>query len=554
MNKAVVKRPKDTVIQVQNGRRYAYATVEKRYIKEKKYNENKRVIVGRMIDDENMRPNHHYYEIYSDEEVLEEAPEYSDVLKVGTHIVFDKILEDNGLGKLMNEVYGNNSNKFKDIASYFVVGETSVMEHYETYAFDHAGFDDCIYSDSTLGAMLKDTSVVKHDLLLEKWNQIHSETEDIIISYDSTNMNSAATGANLLEYGKSKDESSDLPQVNLSIGFDQNNEEPLFYELYYGSIIDNAQCQIMVDKIKRYGYKNITFLVDRGYFSLDNIKYFDSKGYGYIIMAKANTKFVKPALDIARYEVRQAKYYIDRHEVNGMDVELPFNASDSYNRHMHVYYDDVKASLERRALLKKYAKMDKKLEELAAKKITRKANVKQFESHYTMFYQGDYLVSFKRKESVINQELDNCGYFIIVTAEPMTADKALDHYRNRDTSEKLFMYDKTFLESDAIRVYSDESIESKEMAQFIALVLRNAIHRQMIPFRERGDKNHTIPAVIRELNKIIITKDSKGIYHKRYQITKSQKEILAQFGITTEEAIKRINDVCGKYTNLGKTS
>lgn len=551
MKKAIVKRPKGTVIQAQNGRRYVYVTTEKIYKKEKGFNTNKRVLIGRMIDDENMNPNDKYYLFFPDESLLEVLPEYSDVLKVGTHVLFDKILETNKLGPLMDEVYEGASAKMKDISSYFVVGETSVMEHYEAYAFDHAGFTSHVYSDSTMGELLKKVSLIKHDLLLEKWNRQHTETEDVLISYDSTNMNSAATGANLLEYGESKDDSSELPQINVSIGFDQRNEEPLFYELYYGSIVDMAQCELMVDKIKRFGYKNITFLLDRGYFSLENIRYFEKKGYNYIIMAKANTKFVKPAIDEVRYKVKNAEYYLLSHGVNGISVKIPFNEKDSYDRYMHVYYDDVRASAERRSLMIRYAKMDKKLDELAAKKITRKANLKQYEGHYILFYQGDYLVSYKRKNSVINQEMDNCGYFVIVTAEDLSAEEALNEYRHRDTSEKLFMYDKTFLEADAVRVYSNESIETKEMINFISLVLRNAIHKAMRPFREQGDKNHTIPAVLREMDKIIITKDSKGIYHRRYQITKTQREILEKFGMNESEAIKRIDDICAKYTKLG---
>lgn len=542
----VVKRPHGTVIQSQKGRDYVYMTTEKIYKKDKRYNTNKRVLIGRMVDDENMRTNSNYYDFFPEQRELMDLPMYSDVLKVGAFLVFDKILESNHLGSLMDEVYGEYSDKMKDICFYFVIGETSVMEHYESYAFDHVGYTNKIYSDSTLGKLLQNISIADHDLLLEKWNHIHTQTDDILISYDSTNMNSASNGATLLEYGKSKDSDSKLPQVNVGIGFDQSDETPLFYETYYGSIVDNAQCQVMVDKVSRYGYKNISFLIDRGYFSLDNIKYFEKHKYKYIIMALGDTKFVKPALDKARYEVKGSRYYIKEHGVCGMTVSVPFSEKDEKNRYMHVYYDDVRGSMKRRAIMERFVKMDAKLDELSEKKITRKANLKQYEKYYNLNYYDEYLYSYTRKEDKIQSLIDDCGYFVIVTSDKMGAKEALDIYRHRDTSEKLFMYDKTFLEADTIRVQSDASIESKQMINFISLILRNTIHKAMKGYREKGNRNYTIPYVIKELDKIIVTKGSDGKYRQRYKITKNQREILKQFGISEKEAIKAVDDISGR--------
>lgn len=549
----VVKRPQGTVIQSQKGREYVYITTEKIYKKDKKYNTNKRVLIGRMVDGENMRVNSNYYDFFPEQRELLDLPMYCDVLKAGAFLVFDKILKDSKLGSLIDEVYGEASDKIKDICFYFIINETSVMEHYESYAFDHVGYTSKIYSDSTLGKLLQNLSIVEHDQLLEKWNLIHTETEDILISYDSTNMNSASTGAKLLEYGKSKDSDSKLPQVNVGIGFNQADETPLFYETYYGSIVDNAQCQMMVDKVSRYGYKKISFLIDRGYFSLENIKYFEKKKYKYIIMALGDTKFVKPALDEVRYIVKGSKYYIKEHGVCGTTVEVPFSEKDKKSRYMHVYYDDVRGSMKRRAIMERFVKMDAKLEELSAKKITRKANLKQYEKYYNLAYYDEYLYSYTRKEETIQALIDSCGYFVIVTSEKMEAKEALDIYRHRDTSEKLFMYDKTFLEADTIRVHSDASIESKQMINFISLIIRNAIHKAMKGYRKNGDRNHTIPYVIKELEKIIMTKGSDGKYRQRYKITKTQRDILKEFGLSEKDTIKELERISERiYKNQNK--
>lgn len=43
---------------------------------------------------------------------------------------------------------------------------------------------------------------------------------------------------------------------------------------------------------------------------------------------------------------------------------------------------------------------------------------------------------------VINEEKRLCGYFVIITSEKMTAAQALDLYKGRDVSEKLFRGEK----------------------------------------------------------------------------------------------------------------
>ena len=102
--------------------------------------------------------------------------------------------------------------------------------------------------------------------------QIHAD-KDIYISYDSTNMNCVAGNLELAEYGHAKD-NPNLLQVNMSLGYNQTGNRPLFYSLYPGSIIDNTECEKMVERAKYYECENMRFILDRGYFSIKNIRYF----------------------------------------------------------------------------------------------------------------------------------------------------------------------------------------------------------------------------------------------------------------------------------------
>lgn len=545
-----VEVPEKAKIQVSNENRYVYLTTEKHYDPKRKFNVDKRRCIGKLSDDDKLIPNETYFEMFPDQKHLMPAPDHSDTIKIGLHVLYEHILDTLDLGAVIDTVYQENAGIVKDVASYMITEETSAIQHFENYGFDHPVFSDHIYSDGRISELMHSMTMAKHDLFLEKWNLLHNETEGIYISYDSTNMNSAATGAKLLEYGYSKDKESPLPQINVSIGIDQTSLMPMLYELYPGSIIDNTQCQHMVNMVHKFGYRKIGFILDRGYFSEPNIHYFEDNHYDYIIMAIAGTDFVHPAVEETRLKLRDcSEYYMADYGVSGMTADYRYTINDGKCRLMHVFFNETRAAHERRIIKEKFAQYDKQLDMLVQAKTTLKKTANRYSSHYHLKYLGEYLTGYTRNKEKIDAELQDCGYFVIITSQDMTAEEALKTYRHRDTSEKLFLADKTFLGADTIRVHSDESIESKTLINFIALIIRNEIYKQTRVLYNKSKKDFTIPAIIRELDKIIITRDSKGKYSLRYALTKTQKDILGQFHITEKSFTKKAGELCEQYSS-----
>lgn len=546
-----VPRPKNTKIHAQKNNRYVYMTLEKVYDPVKKYNVDKRKCIGKMNDDGLMIPNEFYYSLYLGEQPTSKAPEASDTLSVGNYLLIESICEYLGLSHILNEVYGIYGELFKDIASYMIVEETSALQHFESYAFHHPVFSEQIYSDTRISEIMHEQSLPTHDLFLEKWNRIHVETEDIYISYDSTNMNSAAEGIELLEFGHSKDEASKFPQLNVSIGFDQTTLTPLFYETYPGSVVDKTQCEIMLEKVKRYGYKNIGFIFDRGYFTMDNLRYLEDKHYHYIIMAMGNAKFVKPALDEARYIVRKSRHYLPEYKVYGMTTEYRFKIDENRSRYVHVYYNPLSAVNEQNAILQKMRKYDEQLNKLVQSKTAMKVTADKYKKYYNLSYHEGYLRDYKRKDRDIDALLDDCGYFVIITSKEMSASEALDRYRHRDTSEKLFMMGKSFLEMDTVRTHHTESTETKEMINFIALIIRNELFSKTKELKKEDSKNFTTRAIIKELDKMIMTKDlTTGEYIMRYAMTANQRSIFSMFGLSESKVQTLARNLAKRYKSV----
>jgi len=138
------------------------------------------------------------------------------------------------------------------------------------------------------------------------------------------------------------------------------------------------------------------------------------------------------------------------------------------------------------------------------------------------------------RSDVVQRELELCGYFCIITSEKMKADEALTQYKGRDISEKLFRADKSFIGSRSMRVQSDEALSAKVFIEFIALIIRNRIYnllKDTMMRIEQSPNYMTVPAALRELEKIEMVRRTDGRYRLDHAVTKKQKTILSAFGL-----------------------
>ena len=149
-----------------------------------------------------------------------------------------------------------------------------------------------IYSDSKVSDFLAELTDDQRIGFVNEWNENRDHREKIYISYDSTNKNCQAGDLRFVEFGHPKDDRG-LPVFNYSIAYDTYNKEPLFYEQYPGSIVDISQLQYMLKKAEGYGYKKVGFILDRGYFGRENIRYMDDCGYDFVIMVKGMSESVR---------------------------------------------------------------------------------------------------------------------------------------------------------------------------------------------------------------------------------------------------------------------
>lgn len=532
--------PGKIVCQKKGETTYVYYETDRTYDPKKRYTAPKRVVIGkRSKDDADMiQPNENFLRFFPDEALPEEKDRSvrSSCLRIGMFIVIRQLIKENGISDILS-MYLKPKDKglFEDLAAYSIIAENNAAQYYPDYAYNHPLFTEemKIYSDSKVSEFLNSLTSEQSAGFLNEWNSARDHRQKIYISYDSTNKNCQAGDIEMVEFGNAKD-NKDLPIFNYSIAYDTNNREPLFYEKYPGSINDVSQFQFMLDKAMAYGYRKVGFILDRGYFSKKNIEYMDQCGYSFVIMVKGMASFVHRLITENKGSFEEEWVNsISEYGVYGKTIKRKMYASDKNDRYFHLYYNSARASSEKREIEAKITEMKRFLMNHKNEKRTfGPAYEKYFILHYDT--DGETFLFPEDKTQVVSDELKLCGYFAIVTSEKMNAKEAIRLYKSRDTSEKLFRGDKSYLGNKSLRVYSDESVAAKIFIEFVALIIRSSMYTHLkdaVKKMNQKPNYMTVPAAIRELEKIEMVRQLDGVYRLDHAVTAKQKTILEAFGI-----------------------
>lgn len=525
------------------GTTYIYYSYEHNYSSEKGYTVPKSTSIGKCTDDEPdlMYPNTNFLKFFPSEELPETkgGAHRSGCLRIGTYLVLRRIIAEYHLDEMIGNIIGKNSGLFLDLAVYSIIAENNAGQYYPDYAFNHPLFTDRmkIYSDSKVSAFINSITGDQSRAFLDEWNEKQDHSQKIYISYDSTNKNCQAGDIDFVEYGHPKEDTG-APVINYSVAYDRNNAKPLYYEDYPGSIVDVSQLQYMLEKAGGYGYKNVGFILDRGYFSKENIHYMEKYGYEFVIMMKGMKELVKSlVLEVKGTFEEDRRYSIRDYKVSGITVKKQLYPSDEKERYFHIFYNDRKRSSEHEAIEAKIDRMAECLHKHEGTKYEIKGSgfAKYFDLIYYNKGKKDEKFMYGRELcDVINEEIRLCGYFVIITSEKMTAAQALELYKSRDASEKLFRGDKSYLGNKSFRVHTSESVHAKIFIEFVALIIRSRFYTCLKEqMQKNGKKNYmTVPAAIRELEKIELIRQSDREYRMDYAVTATQKEILKAFNMT----------------------
>ena len=545
---------------------YVLYEIDRVYDPERKFNIPKRSVIGKLDSDNpsQMIPNENFLKHFPNTPFASRsatsAPLRSSTISVGPHIAFERIIKEYGLRNLLEKCFGDQAGLILDLVSYLIVSEDNAAQYYPDYARKHALFtrDMDIVSDSTVSRLLSGVSKDQITQFLDVWNSQKDHRQRIYVSYDSTNKNSQGGDIDLVEFGHPKEDRG-LPIINVSLAYDKTNRVPLFYEEYPGSINDVSQLVYLIEKIHTFGYRNIGFILDRGYFSRANIEFIEEKGFHFLMMVKGCKSLVSSMIEqhCGTFETDWDNR-ISEGGVYGITIKRELYPSDAKNRYFHLFFSRSKMSAESDEFEQKIERMAAELQKLEGYTMDEKSLIgKPYTDYFTPHYKDldngkkQFLFAAKNKQAIA-RALRLCGYFCLISSSAMTATEAYRLYRGRDVSEKLFRADKTFLGSKSWRVHSNEAVSTKIFLEFVALIIRNRFYNLIKDEMQRLNIRRnwmTVPAALRELGKLEMTKRNGKRYLMDYALTRTQKQIFQCFGLNEEEVIKATQGIADVLAN-----
>lgn len=147
-----------------------------------------------------------------------------------------------------------------------------------------------------------------------------------------------------VQYGKNKEDDK-LPQLNLLLVFGEESGLPFYYRKLTGNIPDSKTVKHLFEDLDILGFGKTKFVMDRGFYSEENINGLYREHVKFLVGTKLSLKFIKNNLDDVYDDIRMFNNY----------------DKDKRRIYIHYYYSIEKGADDEQAFDKRIAGLYREL-------------------------------------------------------------------------------------------------------------------------------------------------------------------------------------------------
>ena len=330
---------------------------------ERKQTIDARVSIGKIDPDHEgmMFPNRNYFSIFdsanppqSDVEASDKPDNpFSRTLNYGAYAAMLGAAESVGCISALRKTFPERWDAIFAAALHSITAENSVAQDMPYWCFhNYCGLDSPLYSNemSRLYEYISEDAESIPDFMYrfrEGYSAAFPDSGTTLVGFDSTNQNTNSHGIELAEFGHAKVKEN-LPDINTAMFVDETTGIPLYYEHFYGSILDKTETPFTMEKVKDLGFKKLFLMMDRGYFSQKSLESVNE--YDFAIMCPESLQMVKQLFKEYSAEIKDSeKSYISDENIYGKRIRNMEVCGGTYN--CYVYYDSKRAEEERSTIL-----------------------------------------------------------------------------------------------------------------------------------------------------------------------------------------------------------
>lgn len=422
----------------------------------------------------------------------------------GATYLLDTIGEKLGITHDLKQCFPDTYRQILSIAYYLILEDSTPLYRFEKWGILHKHpYGNTITSQrsSELFASITEGSKQRFFNLQGK-----RRVEKEFWAYDTTTLSSYSETLRQVQYGRNK-EHDRLPQLNLALVFGQESNLPFYYRKLAGNIPDSKTLRHLLEDLNILGYSRVKLVMDRGFYSKDNINSLFQNHVKFLVSAKISLKFIRKELDEIYDTFRSFEHYSEDHELYCRTVRTTWDYSqkrpykgdtlqESRRLYIHYYYNIDQAAEDEKTFDRRLIILKQELE-----------SGKRDPEHEKLYQQYFIVRSTPKRgtqvtvrDEIVSKAKRYYGFFVLITNEKMDAITALELYRNKDVVEKAFGNLKERLNMRRALVSSEQSLDGKLFVQFVALIYLSYIKKQM---QEKGLlRNYTLPGLLDKLDVI----------------------------------------------------
>lgn len=537
---------------------YLYYVSKSQWDSEKKRTVDNRVCIGKVdpSNSDKMFPNQRYEEFFGpidatvaalkefyDPKLRREAGRFHYSLSYGSYVVLKQCAEKCGLLNALERAMPLYSQRIFSVALHAIIAERSTAQNFLTWIFDnYCGFD-IPSSDSSISRLYREiannheSQAIFFELFRDNFHSIFPKSKEMVCAFDSTNQVTECKNITDAKLGKSKS-GVKLPIINTAIYTDEETEISIWYEHFSGNVLDKTQTPYSVEKANQLGYNKIFLMMDRGYYSFDNMKSVSDLGIGFGVMLPETLEVVTETIRGFRDKLKlNEKYYINDYDIYGLDTIISIqNGRESADYHAFIYYDDNTAKDERDLV---HMNVNYFLSQAMNRKRYSKKMSEYFKPRAIIVKESTYQKEtgqnfvLEINHEMVKEAYQDTGFFIVISNRAMSAENMIRIVRGRDTAEKAFMYLKSHFDLERAKTHNEFTYSGKMFVAFVALVILQSFKwftRSLLT----KSRSETISTLIGELNRYKIQQKKDGSWFPVYAMNKNQKDILKCVGLTED--------------------
>jgi transposase len=496
----------------------------------------KRLYLGKLDEDGQFIPNKQYHAITDEhkqriglkpntkERITRGRKPASEVFTrsfYGATYLFDELAQQLGVTSDLKIYFPGTWKQILSIAWYLILEERNSLSRFNKWNKTHRHpYNEDISSprSSDLFATINENSIQEFFS-----SQVKRRLETEYLAYDSTSLSTYSKAIALARRGKNKKHDL-LDQINLSLVFGQTSRLPVCYRIMPGNITDVKTVTKLIQDLATMGMGKVKLVMDRGYYSSENISALYRKHYKFLIAAKTSLKFIKGMIDEFHDNICSVEHYLPQQDVYTITKRIWWEVSGTKSSegnvkrkmYVHLYYNEDKAGMERRAHHKKILMLQKELEE----RREQKDHMHLYERYFTVKDTPKRGRSITIHYNVIKSEEQYYGFFALLSNCITDKAEALSIYRTKDCVEKAFGNLKERLGLRRSGVSTESHLQGKIFVQYIALIILSKIQKSMRDKKLYSD--YTLYSLLDELDVIEYYEHPGKIGHWG-EITKKQQ-------------------------------